>query len=80
LTTKTKGDAVYEQPSLHMELARLKHRDYEIEAERARLAAHAERLPSEGLTVIKSAVSGLRNALSRRRPEAVRAPRVQPAR
>ena len=32
---------MYEQPSLHMELARLKHKDYEVEAGRARLAAQA---------------------------------------
>jgi hypothetical protein len=76
---RTKETAVYEQPSLHLELAKLKHKDYELEAERARLAAHAERTPSEGLAVIKSAVSRLRSALSRRRPQAARAPRSQPA-
>jgi hypothetical protein len=68
---------VYEPPSLHLELARLKHKDFVVEAERARLAAQAERHPSEGLTVIKSAVSGLMGALSRRRAEAARALRLQ---
>jgi hypothetical protein len=62
---------------LHLELARLKHKDFQVEAERTRLAAQAERHPSEGLTVIKSAVSSLMGALSRRRAEAARAPRLQ---
>jgi len=70
---------MYEQPSLHLELARLRHKDFEIEAQRARLAAQAERGPNEGLAVLKSAVSGLRNALSRRRPVPVRHARLQPA-
>ena len=75
---ETKGESVYEQPSLHMELARLKHRDFEVEANRARLAAQAERHPSETLSLIRGAVSSLRDALSRR-PAAARAPRLQPA-
>jgi len=62
-----------------MELARLKHRDYEIEAQRAMLAAQVERVPSEGLTLLRSAVSGLRNALSRRHPVVVRPAFIQPA-
>jgi hypothetical protein len=70
---------VYEQPSLHMELARQRHRDYEIDAARARLAAQVERPPSEGLNVIRSVLSGLRNALSHRRPEVVHEVRLQPA-
>ena len=65
---------MYEQPSLHMELARLKHRDYEVEAGRARLAAQVARHPSETLSLIRGAVSSLRDALSRR-PAAARAPR-----
>jgi hypothetical protein len=69
---------VYEQPSLHMELAKLKHRDYEVEARRARLAAQVEREPSEALGVIKSVVSSLRSALSRRPAVAHRA-RLEPA-
>jgi hypothetical protein len=60
-----------------MELARLKHRDYEIEAARSKLAAQVERSPHEGLTTLKSAVSGLRNALSRRRPAVAPEPRLQ---
>jgi hypothetical protein len=70
---------VYEQPSLHLELARLKHRDLEAEADRARLAAQAERHPSEALSVLKSVGSSLRNALSRRPAQAARAPRLQPS-
>jgi hypothetical protein len=69
---------MYEQPSLHMELARLRHRDFAVEAERARLAAHVERVPNEGLAVIKSAVSGLRDVLARRRPVPVHEVRLQP--
>jgi hypothetical protein len=75
---ETKGESVYEQPSLHLELARLKHRDYEVEASRARLAAQVEHHPSEMLTSIRGAVSSLRDALSRR-PAAARAPSIQPA-
>jgi hypothetical protein len=69
---------VYEQPSLHMELARLKHKDFEAEAARARLAAQVERSPGERLAVIKSAISGLRSALPRRRPDTIRQPRLEP--
>jgi len=65
LTAKTKGESVYEQPSLHMELARLKHKDYEVEANRAPLAAQVERRPSEGLVLVKMAISGLRSAQAR---------------
>jgi hypothetical protein len=70
---------MYEQPSLHMELARLRHRDFEVEADRARLAAEAKRTPSEALTLLKSVVAGLSNAVSRRRPAVVQAARLQPA-
>jgi hypothetical protein len=70
---------VYEQPSLHMELARLKHKDFAVEADRARLAAQAPRDRGEGIAVIKTALSGLRNALSRRRPVVARETRLQPA-
>ena len=70
---------MYEPPSLHLELARLRHKDFETEAERARLAAQAERHPSEGLTVLKSAVSSLKGVLSRRRAEAARSARLQPS-
>jgi hypothetical protein len=76
---KTKGESVYEQPSLHLELARLKHKDYEIDAQRARLAAQVERDPSERLSVVKSAISGLRSVLSRRRPVVAHETRLQPA-
>ncbi len=69
---------MYEQPSLHMELARLRHQDFQAEADRARLASQAEHIPSESLAVLKSAVAGLRNALSRRRPVVVREARLQP--
>jgi len=69
---------VYEQPSLHLELAKLKHRDYEIEAGRARLAAQADRKGFEGLELVKSAVTSLRTALSRRRPVAVPKTHLQP--
>jgi hypothetical protein len=69
---------VYEQPSLHLELAKLKHRDYEIEARRARLAAQVDRKPFAGLDVVKSAVVSLRDALSRRRPVAVPKTHLQP--
>jgi hypothetical protein len=78
LTAKTKGESVYEQPSLHLELARLRHKDYEVEANRARLAAQVERRPSEGLAVVKAAISGLRSALSRR-PAPAAVSRLQPA-
>jgi hypothetical protein len=61
-----------------MELARLKHRDYEAEAARARLAAQVERSPGERLAVIKSAISGLRSALPRRRLDIVHKPRLEP--
>ena len=70
---------MYEQPSLHMELAKLKHKDYEVEANRARLAAQVEREPSEGLAVIKSVASSLRNALSRHRPAVAHETRLEPA-
>jgi hypothetical protein len=69
---------VYEQPSLHLELARLKHKDYEIEARQARLAAQAAREPSESLAFLKSAVASLRGALSRRDPVVVHRARLQP--
>jgi hypothetical protein len=69
---------MYEQPSLHLELARLRHKDFQHEAQQARLAAQVERTPSEGLAVVKSAVSGLRNVLARRRPAVIREPRLQP--
>ena len=69
---------MYEQPSLHLELAKLKHRDYEIEARRARLAAQADRKSFEGLAVVKSAVASLRVALSHRRPVAVPKTHLQP--
>jgi hypothetical protein len=70
---------VYEQPSLHMELARLKNKDFAVEADRARLAAQAPRTRGEGIAVIKSAISGLRSALSRTRPVVAHETRVQPA-
>jgi hypothetical protein len=70
---------VYEQPSLHLELAKLKHKDYEVEARRARLAAQVEREPSEALGAIKSVVSSLRSALSRRRPAVAHRVRLEPA-
>jgi hypothetical protein len=76
---KTKGDGVYEQPSLHLELAKLKHRDYEVEASRARLAAQVEREPSEALGVIKSVAASIRSALSRRRPVVSHTARLEPA-
>ena len=69
---------MYEQPSLHLELARLKHRDYEIEASRARLAAQADRKSFGALVVVKSAVASLRAALSQRRPVAVPRTYLQP--
>jgi hypothetical protein len=69
---------VYEQPSLHMELARLKHKDFAVEADRARLAAQAPRDGGEGIAVIKSAIAGLRSALSRRRPVVAHETRLQP--
>jgi len=62
-----------------MELARLKHKDYEVEASRAKLAAQAKREPSEGLAVVKSVASSLRSALSRRRPAVAHATRLEPA-
>ena len=70
---------MYEQPSLHLELAKLKHKDYEVEAQRARLAAQVEREPSEALGAIKSVVSSLRSALSRRRPAIAHSARLEPA-
>ena len=70
---------MYEQPSLHLELARLKHKDYDIEARRARLAAQAERRPSESLAFLKSTVASLRGVLSRRDPVVVHQARLQPA-
>ena len=69
---------MYEQPSLHLELAKLKHRDYAIEARRARLAAQADRKPFEALEVVKSAVVNLRSVLSRRRPVTVPKTHLQP--
>jgi hypothetical protein len=62
-----------------MELARLKHKDYEIEADRARLAAQVQRDPAERLAVVKSAISGLRSALTRRRPAVAHETRLQTA-
>lgn len=70
---------MYEQPSLHMELARLKHKDYAVEAGRARLAAQAPRERGEGVAIVKSAIAGIRNALSRRRPVVAHETRLQPA-
>ena len=70
---------MYEQPSLHLELAKIKHRDYEVEAERARLAAQAEPQPAETFGMIRNVVSSVRSALSRRPAEAARAPRLQPS-
>jgi hypothetical protein len=70
---------VYETPSLHLELARLKHKDYEIEAGRARLAAQVPREPAVRFAVVKGAISGLRTALLRRRPAVAHEARLQPA-
>ena len=70
---------MYEQPSLHLELAKLKHKDYEVEAQRARLAAQVEREPSEALGILKSVVSSIRSAVSRRRPAVAHATRLEPA-
>ena len=67
---------MYEQPSMHMELARLRHKDFQVEAARARLAAQVEREPHEALALVRSVASCLRNTLSRR-PAAVRAARLQ---
>jgi hypothetical protein len=69
---------MYESPSMHLELARLRHRDFEIEAERARLAAQVPHADSQALALVVKAVAGLRNALSRRRPASVPELRLQP--
>jgi hypothetical protein len=76
--SRDEGESVYEQPSLHLELAKLKHRDYEIEARRARLAAQADRKSFQGLDVVRSAVASVRDALSRRRPAPVPKTHLQP--
>jgi hypothetical protein len=68
---------MYEQPSMHMELARLRHKDFEVEAARARLAAQVEREPHEALTLVRSVAAGLRQALSRRGPAVGRAAQPQ---
>lgn len=69
---------MYEAPSMHLELARLRHEDFAADAERARLAAQAPRTDSQARTLLVSVVAGLRAVLSRRRPAAVPELRLQP--
>jgi hypothetical protein len=68
---------MYEQPSMHMELARQRHEGFLAEAERAHLASKVERGPSETLSIVKSLAVSLKKAL-RAKPIVVRQTQPQP--
>ena len=57
---------MYEQPSIHLELAKQRHAIFAAEAERARLAASAPRRTPEVLVALKSLVDGVKSVLTRR--------------
>jgi hypothetical protein len=70
---------MYEQPSVHLELARQRHAVFMAEAERDRLAGEVGRTPSETVAVLKAVVSGLRGMLGKRQSVAARRPRLLPS-
>jgi signal transduction histidine kinase len=69
---------MYEQPSIHWEIARQRHVQFAREAERARLAADVERQPSQALAFVKHVVETVHHALTPKRVE-VRRPAVPSA-
>lgn len=69
---------MYEQTSLHLELARQRQDDFLREARNAQLAAEAPRRPSETLTAIRSVVDRVRVAISRQ-PVPARGTQLQPS-
>jgi hypothetical protein len=68
---------MYEQPSLHLELAKQRHADFMREAERLRLASQVEPGPSETVSIVKSIIAGLKGLVARRRPVVVHEPQLQ---
>jgi protein-tyrosine-phosphatase len=69
--------AMYEHPSIQLELAKQRQADLVAEADRDRLASKVERGPSETVTLLKSLADGLKSVLTRRRPVVTR-PELQP--
>jgi len=76
--SKPKEKTMYEQPSIHMELARQRHDVFLAEAKRAMLAGQVERRPSETVALVKKVAASLGTLLTRKQPVVVRQTQLQP--